>query len=298
MRRGRAPGTLVALLLALAGGTASAQAPYDACVDRRGTPIPSRTDNRMSYAGMATMEDGKPVIRWNRKLMDGAPEVEQAFIYFHECAHHNLGHLAFGDAPRMEVEADCWAIQLLVDGGLFAHNLVDTLLERRATVQADMAHLGGDAHAWSLQRCLSLRTDREEWARALPPLLEAARDGFQGIRGAQLDGPAAGAPGVWASRLDLPGTYDCEVVGSQRLRCIIFVSRKQGPAESRYRKMIDVLGEVLPPEWPRAENASKVPSLLRAFHARDPASATIVSLLLGRDAKVQFVVTPPAPAGD
>ncbi|HSE28646.1 MAG TPA: hypothetical protein VLA95_10490 [Gemmatimonadales bacterium] len=75
MQPGHAPGVFVALLLALGSGTASAQAPDDACMDRRGTPIPSRTDNRMSYAGVATVEDGKPVIRWNRKLMDDAPEV-------------------------------------------------------------------------------------------------------------------------------------------------------------------------------------------------------------------------------
>lgn len=296
-RQPHAGGALVALLLALAGRPASAQAPYEACTDRRGTPIPSRTDNRMAYAGVATVEDGKPVILWNRKLLDDAPEVERAFIYFHECAHHHLGHLRSGDAPRKEVEADCWAMQLLVDGGLFAPHVVDTLLARRAGVDADLAHLGGDAHTRTLQRCLSIRTDRGEWARALPPLLDAARDGFRRIRGGELEAPGATSPGAWESRLDLPGTYDCEVVGTVRVRCLVFVSRTQGPAEARYRKLVGLVGEVLPGDWSRTENPSQVASLVRAFHARDPSAGTVVSLLLARDAKVHFVVTAPGTRG-
>ena len=283
------------VLLALAGRSAraSAQAPYDACVDRRGTPIASRTENGMEAAGTATIEDGKPIILWNRKLMDDAPEAEKAFIYLHECAHHNLRHVWGPNRPGTELEADCWAIQLLVDGGTMGQVALDTLLASRARVAADIAHLGGDAHTWSLQRCLSLRTDREEWARALPLFREAARDGFSRIRGAELDPPSATGPAVWESRLDLPGTYDCEVIGVQRVRCLIFISRKQRPAESRYERMTRLLDELLPADWPREENPSRVASLVRAFHARDPAAGTIVSLLLGRDAKVYFVVTSP-----
>jgi hypothetical protein len=65
-------------------------------------------------------------------------------------------------------------------------------LERaRRTVPGDDTHLGGEAHIWSLRRCLEMRTDRKAWATALDTLVRAAEDSFVASRGRALDSLAA-----------------------------------------------------------------------------------------------------------
>jgi hypothetical protein len=100
-------------------GQSLGQVPFDACLDRQDRVIPGVIDNTMPYAGMATERYGQPVILWNQKSSGWLSTTEQIFIYLHECAHHTLGHLYRQPyTPAVELEADCWAIQLMVDGGM------------------------------------------------------------------------------------------------------------------------------------------------------------------------------------
>ncbi len=66
---------------------------------------------------------GKPVILYDPNIMETLPYL-QAFVYAHECAHHELGHtspaglLREGHAFReKELAADCWAAETLVAAG-------------------------------------------------------------------------------------------------------------------------------------------------------------------------------------
>lgn len=273
-----------------------AQAPFDACVDRTGAKIPSRSDSKMGYGGMATYEKGKPIILWNAKFLTNAPEYEQLMIYLHECAHHDLGHL-WGDRGvklelANEIEADCWAIQLLADGGMIGPFQVDSLIEAEGTKHGDGDHLGGVEQMRSLHRCLTVRTDPTAWAQDLPPLVESGKNHFRDDRGRQLEA-AAGRDTIWESKLDLPGTYDCEVMGTTRVRCMVFMSRDQKPAARRFTKLMDIVTEWAPADWARVENPSPASPFSRAFHTQDPTSGVTLSLLLGTDPHLYFVVTAP-----
>lgn len=271
---------------------ASAQAPFDACVDRAGVRIPSQTNDTMDAAGMAGYDDDRrPMIWWNAEKQERTREVEQLFIYLHECAHHALSHPWKVPSLENEIEADCWAVQLMVEGGMIAPSEWDSLLVARARVRPDNTHLGGEEHVAMLRRCLTLRTDQAAWDSALPPMVEAARDRFRSIRGLELDT----TPGreAWESTLGPPGTYGCEVVGTIRLRCLVFTSRHEKAVASRYRKLVEIVSAWLPEGWVDVRNPSPAPPFRTAYHAQDPASGVVVSLLLATDSKLYFVVTAP-----
>src|SRR5687767_3085964 len=165
-----------------------AQVPFNACLDRQGEVIPGIPDNTIAYAGIAAEQDGRPVILWNQKENRHLSQTEQIFIYLHECAHHLLGHLYHSPyGPAVELEADCWAIQLMVDGGMIKPRHLEVLERSRRNVRADATHLGGEAHIQSLARCLEMRTDPRAWAAALDTLIRAAQDSFASSSGRVLD---------------------------------------------------------------------------------------------------------------
>ena len=131
---------IMALLLCLALAHAplvSAQVPFNACLNREGRVIPGVLDNTIPYAGVATIKDGTPVILWNQKFNQHVSQTEQIFIYLHECAHHTLHHIYRSDyTPALELEADCWAIQLMVDGGMIKYRHLAEMEKSRRTCEA------------------------------------------------------------------------------------------------------------------------------------------------------------------
>jgi hypothetical protein len=141
-------------------------------------------------------------------------------------------------------------------------------------VQGDRTHLGGDAHVQSLRQCLEIRTDRSAWRTALDAMLGASADGFVGSRGRVVDS-LDGSP-IYESRLDVPGTYDCEVVGAA-VRCMVFASRKTGPAVDRYKKLKDIVEDWLSPGWTKEERTSEVDAS-HTFLAQDGRTGTLVSI--------------------
>lgn len=259
--------------LAAAAAPAAAQTPFDACRDRDDRPIPSVVDNEARFAGLATVRDGQRIIIWNAKANQHLSSTEQIFIYLHECAHHRLGHLYLrGEDRRLELEADCWAIQLMVDGEMIRGRHLAELEHSRRSVPGDRSHLGGEAHILSLRQCLELRTDRRAWAAALDNLLHAAADGFLSARGRALDSVAP-VP-AWESLLGTPGTYDCEVVG-EAVRCLVFASRTPEAAADRYRRLAAILRRWLPRGWTSTERTEGIE---RVWLAQDARSGMLVSL--------------------
>jgi hypothetical protein len=265
-----------ALATALAPvSAAQGRVPFEACHDRHGALVPGVVDNSLEYAGLATHQDGKPVILWNANSNRHLSDTEQIYIYLHECAHHLLGHLEQPkNSPAWELEADCWAIQLMVDGGMIKGRHVYQLERSRRTVRGDRTHLGGEAHVRSLRQCLEVRTDGDAWRTALGAMLAASADGFVGARGRVVDSLDGAL--VYESLLGVPGTYDCEVIGAA-IRCMVFASRKAGPAVDRYRKLRDIVADWLPAGWTNEERRSENDGS-HAFLAQDGLTGTLVSV--------------------
>jgi hypothetical protein len=265
----------------------AAQVPFDACRDRQDHVIQGVVDNDMPYAGMATEQDGKPVILWNRKTNQLLSTTEQIFIYLHECAHHTLGHLYRRPyTPAIELEADCWAIQLMVDGGMIKGRHLAELERSRRTMQGDSYHLGGEAHLRSLERCLEVRTDHEEWGRALEQFLRAAQDSFVSARGRVIDSTRGDT--IYQSTLDAPGTYDCEVVGAA-VRCLVFAARKPKPAGERYQRLVKIVRAWLPIGWSSTEREAAPEGSGRSFLAQDGMTGTLITLTVSGP-RVYFLV--------
>jgi hypothetical protein len=253
------------------------QVPFDACRDRDDRPVPGVVDNTMADAGEAVERDGHPIILWNARGNARLSQTEQIFIYLHECAHHVLGHLYHrGTEARDELEADCWAIQLMVDGGMIKSRQLAGLERSREAVRGDDTHLGGEAHVRSLEQCLSVRTDAKAWSSALDAVVLAAQDSFSTRRGRLLD--ANSTPEVYEALMDVPGTYDCEIVGAA-FRCTLFAARKVGPAEGRYHRLLKILRAWLPVGWTSTERVGE-DGKSRTFLAQEDLTGTLLSLAL------------------
>jgi len=285
---------IVAVLSLSACGAASAaaQVPFQVCRDRQDRLVTGVVDNTVTYAGLATYQQGRPVIIWNANSNRHLSDTEQIYIYLHECAHHRLGHLEqprksarWDDDARWEVEADCWAIQLMVDGGMIKGRHLAQLERSRRTVRGDATHLGGEAHVRSLRECLEVRTDRKAWAAALHAMIRAGADGFAGSRGPVVDS-VRGAP-VYASLLDVPGTYDCEIVGAA-VRCMLFASRKPSPAVERYEALVKLVRDWLPAGWSAVERRSE-DGAARTFLAQNGMDGTLLTLAQN-GARVHFLL--------
>jgi hypothetical protein len=264
-----------ALVLLAAVHPAAAQAPFDACRNRDGSPIPAVVDDDMPDAGIAMLRNGRPVIMWNARANARLSGTEQLFIYLHECGHHMLAHLYHPQVDtRAEIEADCWAIQLMMDGGMIQARHLAALEASRRHVRGDHTHLGGAAHVRSLEQCLAVRTDARAWAAALDTVTREAADSFAGHRGWLLD--STGTPLVYEALVDLPGTYHCEVVGIA-LRSVVFAARKEGPAVERYRKLVPIIRRWLPAGWTATELPAGSDGS-RTFQAQDGTLGTLITL--------------------
>jgi hypothetical protein len=257
-----------------------AQVPFEVCRDRADHPIPVIVDNSIAYAGVATFRNYRPVILWNDRTNEALSYTEQLFIYLHECAHHVLDHLYRDEiGVREELEADCWAIQLMVDGGLIRARQLEDLERSRSSVRGDDTHLSGEAHIRSLEECLRRRSDPKAWAAALDTLAVAAHDGFVHQRGRLVD--STGATPVHEALVKVPEAYDCEVCEGT-VRCVMFAPRKSGGAAGRYRKISKILESWLPSGWGSAEQVLDERERRRVWIARDRQTHTLLTLTLTR----------------
>jgi len=275
----RVPPAALGAIAALAlPGVLHAQVPYDGCLDRFGRSIEGVVDNGLGWAGTATMRDGRPIILWNEKALGTASGAMRLFVYLHECAHHALGHLWKLPSAKNEEEADCWAYQLLVDGGIARGRHVDAIEREARHTRGDDIHLGGEARVRSLRRCLRARTDREAWQSALDGLAQASLDSFAGLRGRAFPGDPIG---VYESLRDLPGTFDCEVQDAV-FTCVVFAARRPADVGRRFKRLHRILEEWLPDTW-TAVTRSDAAGARQEFHAEDSRSGSGLSLVASAD---------------
>jgi hypothetical protein len=283
---------LSALFVCTVTGAANAQS---LCVDRSGHPISEIIDNSLTSAGGAVLRNGERLILWNQAEASKSSETGQLFLYLHECAHHTLGHVYKSPNLRWELEADCWAFQLLAEGGLVKNRRLVEFERDLAATPGDALHLGGEVLMDSLQRCLSIRVDQHAWGAALEAFTSAAQNRFVSIRG---DPVPDAALGTYESLTDAPGTFDCEVLDPASLRCPLFLSRKDGPARSRYEQLVKIFRHWLPTQWTSTDQRApwigpEVPAArrpVRQFLAQDSENGTLLALVLTQQHRVYLVV--------
>jgi hypothetical protein len=277
-------------------GAATAQIPFNACLDRSGAPVPQEESTAFPNPAWASwVGDHQPVIYWNRQAMAGVSEVSRLFVYLHECAHITLRHI-YGHATTIEEkrkdedEADCWAIQLMLDAGMIKGRHLDQLEREWRTSRGDITHQSGTELVQSFQSCLSIRTDARRWRVALDSLLSAARDSFHRITGPLIT--ESGTEKTHESTLDLPGTYDCEIRASGNFFCLVFASREAKPAAHRQEELAHILRDWMGIDWTISERELTEGPETRRFLAEHVASGAIIALSATSSGRVLFLARP------
>lgn len=146
-----APFGVLSLALSL-----SASPQTTACLDALGREVQVRNDSTINDLGLATTENGRPVILFNQHLAEQFPGNVVKFFLAHECGHHALGHVIGMARPlTMEQAADCWAAQMLVNTKQFDVDDVRAVQVAIAAFgRADWTHLPGPVRAMKLPACL------------------------------------------------------------------------------------------------------------------------------------------------
>jgi hypothetical protein len=122
------------------------------------TPIQS-VPAQIPDIAMATFQHGQPTIFVNPGVASFLSMLMRRFVYWHECAHHVLGHTAAAamgvTRPYVdEQEADCWSIRHLVND----EGVADVEIFRLQTEAARTLGRAGDAtHLPAIIRALKIR---------------------------------------------------------------------------------------------------------------------------------------------
>ncbi len=279
----------LAAVLILPCHLAAQGVPYNGCVDRAGVRITASVRGDVPGGAEATRENDKPVIHWNRGNLQWAEPVTQLFVYLHECGHHALGHLYKPNDRRWEQEADCWAMEMLVDGGMLAGDLQATLeRDLKRGFRGDGLHLSGEATVKATAYCIAARTDDRLWRIALDSLVAAVPDTLTELVGQRM----YDVPGErFESLLDLPGVFDCEIGDRRVFRCPIYSSPSERRAKGRFEDVEKIIRAWLPARWSAAE---QTPGgyILRQLVAEDGMTGSRITLALTDHHIVFFLFQP------
>lgn len=135
---------------------AAAQVSYEGCA-LFGTPVASVADASVPDIAMARLDPAYgPLIIYNPYVVASSLPATRVFFYYHECAHHVLGHtLGYALPLTMEQQADCWAIRELVARGIFGNQEIQQVQWQLANFSpGDWTHLPGPQRAINLYACL------------------------------------------------------------------------------------------------------------------------------------------------
>jgi len=273
------PGAIVASLVVVTG--ASAQVPFKTCFDRQDQPIQAVVDNGLPYAGVATITaDGVPVIFYNKQALSRTSPQARHFVYLHECGHHALRHVWKDPSRLREMEADCWAVQQMVEQGLIKKRKVDEL----------QAEIGMSRGLGTLKGCVDVKTDQDLWRRSLDLLTLAGAHKFDAIRGDPI--VEAYERGFFESTLDLPGIFNCELTPEESFSCEIFNGRDEKAALKHYDKVLPIIQSWLTGDWLTFERVRARPTELRRFVAQDIQSGSLIILVATSAYDIRFRYQP------
>lgn len=268
----------------------AAQVPFEGCVDRWNKPVRGVVRDDIVWGGTATRVNGESIIYWNSRN-DQSSRTSQIFLYLHECAHHALGHLNKSRAARWELEADCWAVQLMWESGMIQGRHLRLLEQETSRSWGDDIHLSGAERTRSLNRCLEHKTDGEAWAAALDTMLKASDGGFIAIEGQSVPVPDR-YTGVFETEVDLPGTYDCEIRQEREVRCVVFAARTSGRVNDRFAELSDLLEDWLPGGWQLGEASPPDTGTVRLLAVEDTAAGLRFQLAATSKNRIVFTMYP------
>jgi hypothetical protein len=272
-------GALAASFIVVGG--ANAQVPFNACLDRQDQPIQAVIDNALPYAGVATITvDGTPVILYNEQALSRTSPQGRRFVYLHECGHHALRHVWKDPSRQREMEADCWAIQQMVEQGIIKERKVDDL----------QAEIGTSRGLGSLKGCVEVKTDQDLWRRSLDLMSLAGAHKFDAIRGDPI--VEAQERGFFESTLDFPGVFNCELTPEQSFSCEIFNGRDEGAARKHFDKVLAIIQSWLTDDWLTFERVRARPAEFRRFVAQDIQSGSLITLVATNSHTIRFHYQP------
>jgi hypothetical protein len=148
---------LAAIVAASLPGSAAAQGAYKRCYDPQGRPVAVLASAKVKRGNVAIagrLKDGRPFIAYNPQSLRRFHPVTRIYIYYHECAHHRLGHSSGYRPQNRENAADCWAIRYMTRRGLLNDQRMRIIMRDVLKFgRGDHVHLPGPQRARLLAQC-------------------------------------------------------------------------------------------------------------------------------------------------
>jgi len=141
------------------------------CHDVRGARVSTIRFDNLRDVAHAVIMNHVPYIVLNPTRLKTIPPKLQAFFYEHECAHHILGH-NYNPTLASEAEADCLAVKVGRDKGLFARS---DIVAFRPWIEPLRGSLRGHLPGKQRQRLMTLCFDDAEPDPNMAELMGSAR---------------------------------------------------------------------------------------------------------------------------
>jgi len=145
-----------ALAFSMTPQAASAAGSFDRCFDPQGRPVLVFASNKVKPAQVAIAgraRDGRPIIAYNKQAMSQFHNITKVYIYYHECAHHVLGHSSGNRPASRESDADCWAIRYMARRGLLNWRGLRWVQQDLSRFGGSRVHPPGSQRAAYAERC-------------------------------------------------------------------------------------------------------------------------------------------------
>ena len=151
--------TLIAVGLVLAAAARGQAQPVPrtlTCNAASGRAVAAVQVANGTIAKAAIDQDGRAVVQYDPRTVDGVTPQDQLFVFAHECGHHALGHDSHAPfSAAQEQDADCYGVRALTNRVGFTPSDV-------AILQMDMSDLGTDtsrrlpwrARTYDLEGCV------------------------------------------------------------------------------------------------------------------------------------------------
>jgi hypothetical protein len=159
---------LIAGLISVCVARGEAQVPRTiSCNDVSGRPVTPVQVMNGTIAKATTDQNGRRVIEYDPRPLDGISSQEQLFVYAHECGHHALGHDSRGPLDiSQEQDADCYGIRSLISRvGVTDYDVGILEANMRDLSTANARHFPWRPRPYNLQDCLPSVISAREVAR-------------------------------------------------------------------------------------------------------------------------------------
>ena len=147
----------IALMAAFAARSEAQPVPRTiTCNDGNGRAVTSAQAANGTIARATIDQDGRPLIQYDSRAIDGVTAQHRLFVYAHECGHHSLGHDARQPfSPAQEADADCYGVRsLMAKSGITSYDVMLLQAAMRDLGPDTARHLPWRARMYDLEGCL------------------------------------------------------------------------------------------------------------------------------------------------